>query len=319
MEINYIQKKLSEINIQLDVSSLQKQKTKGFMSTIYSCSSNIGNLIIHLITPVAEQIRQKNYQKIYFVSKILEKYKEISTARVYCFGITPQKNYFTVQEFLPGKILGDRIIKKGTIINRYFKNGKKLLKSLEEELARLHLIKLSGYGFLQVKDNQIVGQYNSWREFLDKSSKKWLMNILKDEKDGLFKKDYTETKKSIENFLEKYNKYLFYKNKGVLIHGDMINPGNVLVNKGKISGIIDFEWAAVGDPAWEFAYSSESLHYYFDFFKRRGKCINQDKFLLKRKLYRVFWLLWGINVHARGGVIKKILYKDFKKTLNNLI
>lgn len=100
----------------------------------------------------------------------------------------------------------------------------------------------------------------------------------------------------------------------------MINPGNVLINEGKISGIIDFEWAAAGDPAWEFAYCSEPLDYYFDCLEEAGgKYVNRNEFLLKRRIYRVLWLLWGISVHAKGGIIKEILYKDFRDNLNSLI
>jgi thiamine kinase-like enzyme len=318
MEIDYVQKKLNKINIHLDAKTIQRLKTRGFMSKIYSCDSNKGNLILHIITPVPEQIRQKIYQKIRIVSDILEKSKKIISAKVYFSGITPKGHYFIVQKLLPGKNLGDRKIKKEEIINRYFRNNDKLIRLLEENLAKLHSIKLSGYGFLQVKNRKAVGQYNSWKEFLYKDSKKWIKNILKN-KDGLFKKEFIGIKSQIEKFFKKYDDCLSYRNKGSIIHGDMINPGNVLINKGKISGIIDFEWAAVGDPAWEFAYCSEPIDYYFNYFKAKGKYINQKEFLFKRKLYRALWLLWGISVHAKGGIIKEILYKDFKSSLNDLV
>lgn len=152
MEISYIQKKLNKINIQLDISTLQQLKIGGFMSKVYSCNSNKGNLILHIITPVPEQVRQKTYQKIYALSKILKKHKEIATAKIYLFGTKQREYYFTVQKLLPGENMGDRIIERGEIINRYFKNNKKLLKPLEEVLIKLHSIKLSGYGFLQIKN-----------------------------------------------------------------------------------------------------------------------------------------------------------------------
>jgi aminoglycoside phosphotransferase (APT) family kinase protein len=38
-----------------------------------------------------------------------------------------------------------------------------------------------------------------------------------------------------------------------LLHGDL-SPQQILVNEGKVSGLIDFEFPRSGDPAWELAY-----------------------------------------------------------------
>jgi len=93
------------------------------------------------------------------------------------------------------------------------------------------------------------------------------------------------------------------------VHGDIVNPSNILVENGEITGILDFEWALVGDPAWEFAFTDMPIEKYIEI---TGE--NETKFRERIKLCRFFWLLWGTNVHAKGE-FKPVLYKLFKEEL----
>jgi aminoglycoside phosphotransferase (APT) family kinase protein len=50
-----------------------------------------------------------------------------------------------------------------------------------------------------------------------------------------------------------------WKNQPVWVHGD-ISAGNLLVNDGKLSAVIDFGQLAVGDPAYDLAINWTLFH-----------------------------------------------------------
>ena len=56
-----------------------------------------------------------------------------------------------------------------------------------------------------------------------------------------------------------------YSGKPVLLHGDFW-PGNILLTKDEISGVLDWEYAAIGDPVSDLAVASLELKY--DYGKR---------------------------------------------------
>jgi len=154
---------------------------------------------------------------------------------------------------------------------------------------------------------------------IEKESKIWLQNIFDNynERESFLESiEFEKIGKKLENLLEKYKAVIDIE-QGYLIHGDILNPGNILGGKGKLTGIVDWEWSISGDPAWEFVFGeNEIMEKYFSFAGLNDK-EKQKEFRLKIKIYRIFWLLWGTNVHVKGGTLKNILYKEFKKELNN--
>lgn len=83
------------------------------------------------------------------------------------------------------------------------------------------------------------GQLSSWKKYLEKEYLIWL-NLCGC--DSLIKSKIEEIIYSLPADIT-----------SVLIHGDAINPGNILIREGNIVGIVDWEWSIIGDPAWEFA------------------------------------------------------------------
>ena len=69
--------------------------------------------------------------------------------------------------------------------------------------------------------------------------------------------------KELKAILKGYD--TFYSGKPVLLHGDFW-PGNILWTKDEISGVLDWEYAAVGDPVSDLAVASLELKY--DYGKR---------------------------------------------------
>jgi len=126
-------------------------------------------------------------------------------------------------------------------------------------------------------------------------------------------KEYKEYKQALNDLFEQ-NKYLMKIKRGSLIHWDINNPGNVLINKGKISGIIDFEWSIIGDPIWDLVLSNEDLQ------DKYSKTTNMNIKHIKRKLllYRPLWFLWGTNTHLHRPHILNICLSEFTTGLDKL-
>lgn len=98
--------------------------------------------------------------------------------------------------------------------------------------------------------------------------------------------------KELKAILKGYD--TFYSGKPVLLHGDFW-PGNILWIKDEISGVLDWEYAAIGDPVSDLAVASLELKY--DYGKR-----GVDRFLdLYSKNFSIDqsrFSLWLIYVSA---------------------
>jgi len=184
------------------------------------------------------------YDKITFVCKFLRK-KDLSIPKVLLIGkmrcndgvIRP----YIVQEYVEGKDLFE--VKD---INEYYPN-------IAEILAHLHQEKLTKFGHIMKKGDTCKGSHDEWNEYLFFEIEKALRHLLKEKyinEDG-----YEKYRSRFLKLLAKY-KNVINNAKSRFLHGD-IGPGNFIVDcdeKDKtIRGILDVEFASVGDPAWEFA------------------------------------------------------------------
>ena len=233
-----IRRALAQKRIMLEKKSLKELDSRGFMSRIFYAHSTMGDVIIHVLSPVDEQRIQKTHNKIMLIGKMLENHPDIPTARVFAYGSLTRDTVFTVQSCIEGRPLGNRVIKKNTIVGRYFYSKTKHLPGVLRLIARIHKIPLKKYGYFKITKKHLEGTYPTWQSFLETESKRWIHVLLKTAK----KNDLQFLKKiqtTIPAILKKYKKKLNIKSPR-LIHGDMINPGNILINKERISGIIDF-------------------------------------------------------------------------------
>jgi thiamine kinase-like enzyme len=109
-----------------------------------------------------------------------------------------------------------------------------------------------------------------------------------------------------------------------LVHGDAINPSNILVqDKNKIK-LLDWEWSVAADPAWEFCdlgwWPLNNMQTMSDYFEASGikTSLKQKEFLNRIKLYIPLWLLWGTYMHANDSksdiyiALRKLLLKEVK-------
>lgn len=148
---------LGKLGIVISGSSLKKHKHQGFMSTVYTADSNRGELIIHVIKPVEEWVRQRIWEKLVGVNSLLLKRSEIPTSEFLLSGKIGNE-YFVVQKKLEGKPAGKRTLINDDVIDIWFSGKRKILiPQIQKILAKIHKIKLPGYGWPLVVKGKIKG------------------------------------------------------------------------------------------------------------------------------------------------------------------
>ncbi|MFZ2188634.1 MAG: phosphotransferase [Candidatus Moraniibacteriota bacterium] len=307
-----------EAGLDINESTVDKLSMQGFNSEVYMARADKG-IIIHILKPAEEQIRQNINRKLMGVSKLIKSFIEIPSAEFFYEETLEDGRFIFVQEMLPGKNWGRRKLEDDKIVDEFYPpENKRYFEQLNTILVNLHKIKFTKYGWLKSEKKDVNGTYESWRDFLLIESELWLKNIWENSEKGygISREVLSNVKNKLADLYNK-NDHLFESGLASLVHGDMINPGNVLIEDARISGIIDFEWSLAGDAAWEFAYTGNPMiQHYFDFCDEVGVNCDRNLFLKKMKFYKILWLLWAVNVHAQGKELKKALFKEFIESLN---
>jgi len=134
------------------------------------------------------------------------------------------------------------------------------IKSVEkagEYLAKLHKIKFNKFGWI-IHDKP-KPSFDNWVDFLEYD----LKHKMKKAK-GILPKELLD---KIKDYFEKNKKLLNIKEKPCLLHKDY-HSSHILVDKGKITGIIDLEWAIAGHSEMDLA---KSCLWMFDKNKKSDK------------------------------------------------
>ncbi|OGC77879.1 hypothetical protein A2619_03690 [candidate division WWE3 bacterium RIFOXYD1_FULL_39_9] len=156
--------------------------------------------------------------------------KELPVPKTYYIGKMGQ-NYYSVTSACPGKLLDD-------FSDNY------LIKSVSKVLDVCHAIysadvsKTTGFGDWDQLGN---GRYVSWSDFLLSVKDRYREGSYWPE--GYFM--------SVYGAMERRVKYC--PNIRKLIHGDL-GSNNILVNRGKVSGVIDWSDSKYGDFVYDVAY-----------------------------------------------------------------
>ncbi|MCA9487052.1 MAG: phosphotransferase [Candidatus Woesearchaeota archaeon] len=288
-----MEKEAQEFLQSQNITLLRLCKAQGFMSQVYEAEKEGEELIVHYTHQNDEQKYQQILPKIIFMTEYFSNKTILPCTPIFLSKSFPNESFLTVQKKIKGKVLGKREFDGNSFHDKYEKEYE---KSLAETIATIHKEKSIGFGFL-IKGK---GPYTSWKEFLEKESERWIKKI---EEEGIKVLTLTD-KKNIENtrsfWLESSETNWTDPR---FVHGDIVNPSNILVDKGEITGVLDWEWALSGDPAWEFAFTDMPLDSYIKYINTE-----KEKFLKRVKCCRFFWLLWAINVHTKGE-FKATLYK----------
>lgn len=213
-----------------------KHHHQGYISTAYTAQSNQGKIIILLLRKSDNQLAKA--KRVIAASKL---FKNLPVAKVYLHSKLSNGQHFLVQEFLQGK-------------SPSFKNLKKSdAKKYARLLTKIHNTKIKGFGYIVIKNGEPQGPYKNWFKMIKKDTYSALNELIQYNKKtkDISQKRMESLKPKFRKFFKKYKKYLDIK-QPKLLHGDFI-AGNILIKKGKISGLVDFEWMIAGDIGWEFA------------------------------------------------------------------
>jgi Ser/Thr protein kinase RdoA (MazF antagonist) len=185
----------------------------------------------------------------------------------------------------------------------------KLIYAAGQHLARVHSCTFPTFGRLREP------KYASWAAFVREMVEIYLvparqLNLLSPEMD-----------ERLERSLDRAMKDLADIDRGALVHRDF-HYGNVLHNDGRISGLIDFEWALSGDPAYDFMLShvrerdipnSEAM------FSEGYQSVRPFDRMHDRKLfwYRLFLTLIDVVMYANAG--DRQTFDDAYESLRDLL
>lgn len=223
-----------------------------------------------IITPSGEFIlRASGKRNNYDVEqKVLElvRGRGMLAPEVIAQDITQKKYPFSYS--LLGKTLGVNLLE----VDRQL--WPEILKGVGRQLSYMHAIRLDGFGILDPqifrKNGTLVGTYNSLVEALETTLFPLVETIrqkIEKEKREDFANSRLPSKRrdqigeilvrmdEVRIRIEKSKTDFRGVGDGRLIHHD-IHFEHILVHDGKLSGLIDFNHAAVGDPLFDIAYFS---------------------------------------------------------------
>ncbi len=295
--------RLATQGIHADKSSLRMHHSQGFMSSVYTLSSDRGNLILHVVSPISEHVRNETWRKLVFLGKFLTIHQQIPSAEV-LLGERIGEKYFIVQQMLDGEPAGTRDLNGLNVIDRWNSpEANQYIQQIQEILASLHTIPVQGAGWPMMQGDTLTGRYASWREFLQGEIPLWLESLERTDEIVDLQLPLNVSHNQIKRFTDHALKVM-EDAETVLVHGDAINPSNVLIKDSKITGLLDWEWSIFADPAWEFCdpgWDAVIRHQGIDtYLTRSGRSSTneRDAFMEKIKLYRPLWNLWGAHIHS---------------------
>jgi len=172
-------------------------------------------------------------------------------------------------------------------------NNKAFVGKAGELLAKIHSIKFPSYGW--IINEEIKPKFKTWAEFIryDLNSK--------------FRKiplKYFSLKNKIKRIVKDNESLLNVKSKPCLLHKDY-HSSHIIVDKNKINGIIDIEWATSGHNeldivkscSWMFEKKPSLEKVFLQGYEKYGS-ISSD-FIKRRKLYELLITLSALSFSYR--------------------
>lgn len=304
---------LKSKNIIIDLGTIKAHEHQGWMSSVFIVQSNIGPLIIHSANMVEEHKRNKVWEKFFGLSTLLASRHEIPTPAFHYTGLVHGK-LILVQDFFDGTPAGKRILNGETISDEWSVPRAAIVKKILVALTAIHKVHLKNFGWPVLDGELLGGKFKTWQDFLAIESPNWIRIII--ETDQKLK---LSPSKNLETFIMKTLDQVDYSGPSVLVHGDAINPSNILINKDHEVTILDWEWSIAGDPAWEFCdlgwwplLNTSSMAAYFKAARIESEK-ETENFLRRVRLYIPLWLLWGTYMHAND--VTPNVYMALRKLL----
>lgn len=124
----------------------------------------------------------------------------------------------------------------------------RLVREAGWAIRAVHEIGIPGFGLLDegtyLRNAQVQGQYDSWEEFIGGALEHTVPAL---RSGGVIDDAGVER---IHQVVADHAEYYDLGPVGHLLHGSF-DPTHVLVNEGRVTGIVDFSERRSGDPAWD--------------------------------------------------------------------
>lgn len=163
-------------------------------------------------------------------------------------------------------------------------------------LALLHAITLPAFGKLREQD---APRFRSWPDYFNEYARRYLNEAARY---GLLDDPF---RSRLERVLDCGDALLARVPQGALVHSDY-HYENILHHAGKLTGILDFEWALAGDPSYDFMNADvreEQIPGSETAFREGYQSLRSFDTEHERRLalYRLFLHLETAVMHARRG------------------
>ena len=163
------------------------------------------------------------------------------------------------------------------------KSLKNLTRNAGSILAKIHQVKIQGFGELNEKGK---AEYKDLNENMQHEIKYKSVFVDAGKRAGISKEVIEEAFSFLQKYVDQFN-----NSNNVLLHNDF-SPKHILINNEEITGILDFETCRAGDPVQEFA---RWEYYYKDSFPLEwliegytNKEILKSDFALKKMYYKLY-------------------------------
>ncbi len=309
---------LSSAEITHDPSTLKKHHAQGIMSSVYSISSSVGTLIIHYASFSPTQAHFQPWAKLKPISRFLRAIPNVPVAEV-LFTLKLPHHYIVVQKLLPGTSAGEIVLENNVITIKWHEPKERYEKQVEDIVSAIHSAPIEGFGTLIVDNDALRGRYASWEAFLTTEISFYIEGIAR--ADAVQQLPTDTLVPDCRVFLEKILPRICLLERGALVSCDIMNPSNILVENGVITGIVDWEWAFVADPAWEFAYPNpfSSLTHYFSHFPHLQSEEARREFHNRTKIYEyLLYIMWTYGTSGDGGSVFLACRDRLKKKLEQI-
>jgi len=269
------------------VSSIKRFR-KGVINETYDVKVNGKSLVLRIYPKDFWKIEKEEY-----LYDLIRKKTNVPVPKI----IKAGKDYLLMSK-VEGKELsvGDRV----------------LVRKAGELLAKIHSIKFPYYGWIIGKE--IKPKFRKWLDFVNYDVKSKFRKI---------PGEYNGLKNKIRDIIDNNKDLLNIKSKPCLLHKDY-HSSHIIVDKNKINGIIDLEWAMSGhnelDIAksclWMFKGKHKLEKIFLDGYKRYGK-ISKD-FIERKRLYKLIISLSSLSFSYECKNRKWCVYnlKELKGEIN---
>jgi aminoglycoside phosphotransferase (APT) family kinase protein len=242
-----------------------KRFSKGLIHETYEFKVDNKVRVLRISDTDFWKIRKEKY-----LYELIRRKTDVPLPRIFKTG-----RNFTLMSRVPGKELSTC-------------NPKLVLKA-GEYLAKIHSIKFSQFGW--IIGREIRPRFREWRDFIKYDIKS---------KFGKIPGKYRGLRVKIERILKENQELLDIHSRPCLLHKDY-HASHIIVDKGKIRGIIDLEWAMSGHNEfdivksclWMFAGNSKGERAFLDGYKRYGE-INLG-FTERKRLYELLIMLSSLS------------------------